>query len=171
MVAVEGLPVLPHQASELYAWLWWRSEEQSAVFDLGGDVGRVELWVDDRLAFRSPHENKVSAVMTGDDPANSLEARAALAGGKVLQEVRLHLRRDDREYTFSLKGPSMDLSRVRLPQQVTGGEEAVYDRMFLYEELCFVLAALVRAFAAERSGPSWDGETLPALRAWVMGRG
>ena len=36
--------------------------------------------------------------MTGDNPAATLEARAALAGGKILQEIRVGIRRDDREY-------------------------------------------------------------------------
>jgi hypothetical protein len=68
-------------------------------------VGAIHLWVDDRLAFRRPEDTKVTAVMTGENPAASLEARAALAGGKVLQEIRVGLRRDDREFFFTLKGP------------------------------------------------------------------
>ncbi len=165
-----GLPILPHLASELYAWLWWSSEVREGRFDLGEPMGWVELWVDERLAFRNPEETKLAAVLTGENPSDTLEARAALAGGKVLQELRLGLRRDDRDFRVTLKGAAVDLHRVSLPQVVGGdAEEALLDRMFLYEELDAILGGLVRVFVTERSGPDWDEVLLPELRAWVAG--
>ncbi len=167
----DGLPILPHLAGELYAWLWWSSEEHSAAFDLGDPVGRVDVWVDERLAFRNPNDTRIAAVMTGENPSASLEARAALAGGKVLQELRVGIRRDDREYIVTLKGPAMHLAAVKLPQVVTGGgEEALYDRMHLYEELSLVIAGLIGHYAELRVSAEWEGDILPRLRDWVMGR-
>ena len=166
----DGLPILPHLASEFYAWLWWSSEVQGAVFELADPLGQIELWVDERLAFRNPGDGKVTAVMTGEAPSTSLEARAALAGGKVLQDLRVGLRRDDREFTVTLKGPEMHLHGARLPQVVSEGEdEVLYDRMFLYDELTFVIAALYRQFATVRCESTWNDEVLPALRRWIGG--
>lgn len=166
----EGTPLAAHTAAEFYVWLWWASEQREGSFDLGDPIGRVELWVDERLSFRNPAEAKVSAVMTGENPSASLESRAALAGGKVLQDVRIAIKRDDREFSVTLKGPTMDLQRVKLPQQVDGaGEEALYDRMFLYEELTVILGTLFREFSAIRTSSRWPDELLPALKAWVAG--
>ena len=47
------------------------------------------------------------------------EARAALAGGKVLHEVRIGMRREDREFFVTLKGPAMHLTGLKLPVVVT----------------------------------------------------
>jgi len=166
----DGLPVLPHLAGEFYAWLWWASEVQGAVFVLADPVGQIELWVDERLAFRNADDTKVTAVMTGEAPSTSLEARAALAGGKVLNELRVGLRRDDREFTVTLKGPAMHLSGAKLPQVVSEGiDEVLYDRMFLYGELSMVLAALYKHFADKRVSSEWDAEVLPGLRRWIGG--
>mgnify|MGYP006928197029 CR=1 FL=1 len=168
----EGLPILPHLASEFYTWLWWSSEELSGVFDLADPVGRVDVWVDERLAFRNPNDTKITATMTGENPSSTLEARAALAGGKVLQELRVGVRRDDREFFTTLKGPAMHLSGLKLPQVVNeGGEEVLYDRMHLYEELCFILAGLVQQYADVRNGPHWDDSVFPRLRGWIIGEG
>lgn len=170
MSAEDQVPVLPHMAGEFYAWLWWKSEDNGGHFDLGDPIGRVDVWVDDRLAFRNPNDSKVAAVMTGEHPSTSLEAKAALAGGKVLQELRIAVKRDDREFSVTLKGPAIDLARVKLPQMVDGGgEEALYDRMFLYDELCGVLTGLLSSYARERTGPTWEDETLPAIRRWIGG--
>ncbi len=169
-MSTEGLPIVPHVAGEFYTWLWWRSEVDGAHFALPDPVGDVELWVDERLAFRNPDDTRVSAVMTGENPAATLEARAALAGGKVLQELRFGLRREDREYFATLKGPAMHLQATKLPQVVTdGGEEVLYERVHLYEELCFVLAGLFRAFCAVRTDSAWQDDVLPALHDWVLG--
>ena len=91
----EATPIPPHLAGELYLWLWWASEAWQGRFELDQPVGVVHIWVDDRLAFRRPDDTKISAVMTGENPASSLEARAALAGGKVLQDLKIGIRRDD----------------------------------------------------------------------------
>ncbi len=168
---VEGLPIVPHVAGEFYAWLWWASEQQRAEFELDDPVGRIELWVDERLAFRNPDDTKLTAVMTGDNPAATLEARAALAGGKVLQEIRVAIRRDEREFRLTLRGPSAHMTALKLPEVLTeGGEEVFYDRLHLYEEINFVVAGLFRAFARVRTGEQWASEVLPALQDWILGK-
>ena len=172
--AVEGLPIVPHLAGEFYTWLWWSSERRGSAFDLPAPVGAVDVWVDERLAFRPPEEAKLAAVLTGENPAATLEARAALAGGKVLQEIRVGVRREDREFFVTLKGPAMHLTALKLPQVVGqeggGSEEALFERVHLYDELCFVLAGLLREFARVRNGATWQDEVLPGLRDWILGR-
>ncbi len=169
-VANEGTPTPPHLAGEFYVWLWWASERQEGRFDLPEPLGRIELFVDERLAFRNPNDSKISAVMTGENPSTTLESRAALLGGKVLEDLRIRLRRDEREFLVTLKGPEMNIQRAKLPQAVDGGEEgALYDRMFLYEQLTDILGALFRQFTDLRAEGAWESDVLPALRAWVQG--
>ncbi len=172
----EGLPIVPHLAGEFYTWLWFTSEQHGAAFDLPAPVGAIDLWVDERLAFRAAEETKVVAVMTGENPAASLEARAALAGGKVLQEIRVGLRREDREFFFTLKGPAMHVTALKLPSVVSEGapgqgtEEALFERVHLYDEVCFVLTGLFRRFADVRASTEWQDTVLPALQQWILGR-
>jgi hypothetical protein len=163
----EGTP--PHVAAEFFLWLWYQSETGQGRVDLGETGGSVEFWVDDRIAFRAVGEDKVSAIMTGENPSLTPEARAALAGGKVLRDVRLALRREDREYTVTLKAPRIEIAAAKLPALVKSGDEAeiLYERMFLYEELHFMLGGLFRAFSDARCADDWQGRVLPDLRRWV----
>jgi hypothetical protein len=162
----------PHVASEFYLWLWYRSEIGRGHLDFEGEGGSVDFWVDDRISFRAVGEERVSAVLTGENPSTTLEARAALAGGKVLRDIKLALRRADREYTVTLKGSRVEIAAAKLPTLVKGGDvaEALYERMFLYEELNFVLAGLFRAFAEERAAEAWRDQTVPDLRRWAASR-
>lgn len=166
----EGTPVLPHLASEFLLWLWWLAAQTGCRAHLGDDLGAVDFWVDDRLAFRAPDEGRAAAVLTGENPAESLEARAAVAGGKVLRELRLCIRRDEREFAVTLKAPSLDMAQVSLPQVVAGkGEEALYDRMFLHEELHTLVSAFFLLFASQRASDDWAAAVAPSIRAWIAG--
>ena len=170
-MSIEATPIPAHTAGEFYLWLWWESEQRGGRFELADPAGMVHVWVDDRLAFRLPDDTKVTAVMTGENPSTSLEARAALAGGKVIQELRLGVRRDDREFFATLKGPAMHIGGLKLPQALSEGEdEAVFDRMFLYEEFVMVLKGLLAVFASRRTSDDWSRDIMPAMRAWLVGQ-
>jgi hypothetical protein len=168
----EATPMLPHLAAEFLLWLWWSAARSGCRADLGEELGPVDFWVDDRLAFRTPDEGRAAAVITGENPAESPEARAAIAGGKVLRELRLCLRRDEREFAVTLRAPALDLAQISLPQVVAGdGEEALYDRMFLYEELHSLIAAFFGLFAQVRVTPEWSEVVVPSIRGWVGTQG
>ena len=138
--------------------------------NLGGDAGVVDVWVDERLAFQAPGENKSRAVLTGENTASSPEALAALASGKVVREVQIHLRHGDHEFQVTLRGSQMDVAGLKLPPHASDGEEQLlYERMYLYEEFWHVVQALYRCFAEERTGERWVDEILPAMREWVGG--
>ena len=169
---VDPTPAYPHLTTEFFAWLWFASEREGGSLFLGdpdeGGFGAVDFWVDERLSFRYPDDEKVRAVLTGENAAATLEARAALLGGKVVRDLRLALRREEREYTVTLRGAHLDLQGAKLPPHAVDGEdELLYERMFLYEDLWHVLGALYRAFAEERTSVEWGTETLPAMRAWA----
>ena len=171
MSEAEATPIPAHLAGEFYLWLWWASEQQGGRFDLPDPAGTVHVWVDDRLAFRLPDDTKITAVMTGENPSTSLEARAALAGGKVIQELRVGIRRDDREFFATLKGPSMYVGGLKLPGVLSDTEEeALYCRMFLYEEFTLVVGQLFTRFAELRTSDAWRRDTFPAIRAWLLGQ-
>lgn len=161
-------PALPHLTTEFLQWLWWASERDEGRMDLGEEGGIVDVWVDQRLSFRGPGEDRARAVLTGENPSAALEARAALAGGKIVQDLQIGLRREGREYAAILRGPHLDVAAAKLPTECKGGEdEVLYERMFLYEDLFFVIRGLYRRFAAERTSPEWASVHLPAMRTWA----
>jgi len=164
-------PALPHLATEFFAWLWYASERDGGTFDLG-DGTVFTYWVDDRLSFRLPDEDRARAVLTGESAAATLEARAAIAGGKVVRDLRLALKRVEREYAVTLRGVHLDLQAAKLPTELKSGdqpEEVLLERMFLVDELWFLVGALYKRFAQERTSAEWDTLHLPAMRRWAAG--
>jgi hypothetical protein len=160
---------LPHLSTEFFTWLWWASEDGGGRIDVGGE--EIILWVDDRLAFRLPSEDAARMVMTGADTARAAEAKAALAAGKVIKELRLRLQWADREYGFTLKGPSLDVGALVLPPLPEEGDEQdrLWVRMESIEALWAVLGALYRKFSEIRISDEWPDDVVPAVHRWLAG--
>ncbi len=162
-------PILPHLSAEFFIWLWFASERDGGTMSLPEKVGVIDVWVDQRLSFRGLAEESSRAVVTGENTSSSLEARAALAAGKIVRDLQLHLRREEREYTVTLRGVGLDLASAKLPPHAGDGEDGLlYERMFLYEDIWYIIEGLYRRFARERTHESWP-QSLDAIRAWVAG--
>lgn len=166
--ADEGNPALPHLSVEFFVWIWFASERDGGTMALPENIGVIDVWVENRLSFRGLAEEKARAVVTGENASSSLEARAALAAGKVVKDIQLHLRREEREYSVTLRGVNLDISAKLPPHSGEGEDGLLYERMYLYEDLWFILEGLYQRFALERTHPSW-GATLGAIRGWVSG--
>jgi hypothetical protein len=159
---VEGCP--PHIPCEFYLWLWWRAREGRGSIDL--PEGKVEWWLDGRIDFRAPGEDKTVYSVGGDDPSASAVAMAALAHGGILKGIGLALRRDDREYTVRL-GAGLTQSALKLPSLVKGGDNAeqLYEAAFLFEEQSFLLRCLFAIWAQQRVAQGMQGQS--AIRRWL----
>jgi hypothetical protein len=160
---------LPHLATEFFTWLWWASEDGGGRLTIDGE--EIILWVDDRLAFRLPSEDASRAVLTGADTARAAEAKAALASGKVIKEVRLRVQWGDREYGVTLKGAGLDVGGLLLPALPDEGDEQdrLMARMEAIEALWAVLGAIYRRFAEVRTTDAWTEEVIPGVESWLAG--
>lgn len=148
-----GIP--NHVASEFFLWLWYRSSVEQGRVDLS--EGTVDFWVGDKILFSVPGDEKPAVTLTGEQASLSKEARVAIRSGKVIRTMQVCLRREEREYTATFKAPHLRISAAKLPSLVKGGDDAevLYERMFLYEELHFLLGRIFQAFAIERQEPDY----------------
>lgn len=145
-------------------WFWFASDRSACIFSL--PQGQIDAWVDSRIMLREKNGGANVAVLTGENPSGTREARAALVGGKVPTELRLGIRRDRLDYTATIRGAHLDLSSISLPG-VAGDtlDETLRVRALAYEELWGHLVALFRLYAIERLSDEWP-TTQKAMKAW-----
>jgi hypothetical protein len=165
------LPILPHLAPEFYSWVWFASESMGGMLSVVDDKGiDVEVWVEDRMSFRNPDSHTMRATVVGENAPQSPEARAALASGKILHDIQLHLKTEEREYSFMLKGLGMDISGLKLPPHSGDGFQALfYERVFFMQDAQRILKILYILFAKMRVSPQWDDIIVPAMKKWLLG--
>ena len=141
-------PTPPHLSHAFLVWIWKISTQSGTGFSTSS--GLISVWVDGRMGFRKPAGDKVTALLTSENCHASPEAFASLRAGDVLHELRISLKRDDREYGVTFVGTMLQRKGVFTPADWAGSPlEALYDSMLTIEELESVLRDLYRTFSAE----------------------
>lgn len=158
---------------EFLTWLWFRSEEGGGVLEAEGH-GPVTLWIEDRMLLGSLDTESKENILKDGDVSRSGEAATALQVGKKLQEARFGLIREDREFSFTLKGDTFDLASVKIPKVLTEeGDDwhaTALVRLGHIRECLDILDALFAEFARLRLSRAWADDALPAMVQWIRAK-
>ena len=153
---------------EFITWLWYREEAQAGIFDLGGDLGQIEVNFEDRLTMSSAALDEQEDSFKGGRPSSSIEAKMALRLGKLARQAKIRITQGEQEWLLTLKEAPLMMSAIKLPEIMTkGGQTQFFERMFLLEHLERLYKALFQTFLEERLSEQWAKEVLPKIRQWV----
>lgn len=162
-------PAAAFLGKEFLLWLWWRSESGYGNLELP-HYGSVDLWIDDRIQFRTGGDDPQTSDLKGGAPATSAEAKMALVSGKTVETASVGMRVKDREFYFSLRSDPVELAGLKVPGEVNDGvDERIFERMFLLEEATGIVDTLFFLFCEERLSADWNPKTLPSIRSWIAG--
>ena len=157
-----------HLAPEFMLWLWWRSERDQGVFDLGGELGVVEVWADDRMVLASDAVNAQTDTFAGGHPATSAEAREALRLGKMPRQFKFAVVRASQRWQATMKADDLALSGVVIPAALSREDDTALDeRMVLLATLCEMVDRLLVMFVEERTSAAWPGAH-EQIREWAL---
>ena len=86
--------------------------------------------------------------------------------------MHLAYRSGAQQWQFSLKGESLNISDLKLPE--TGAQEApedlegiVIERVHLAETVISLVNALFASFVKQRISAAWPNDCVPRIRKWV----
>ena len=154
--------------AEFITWLWFREEAQGGIFDLGGDLGQLELNFEDRLTMSSIALDEQEDSFKGGRPSSSIEAKMALRLGKLARQAKIRITQGEQEWVLTLREAPLMMSAIKLPEIMTkGGQTQFFERMFLLEHLERLYKALYHLFLEERLSERWRAEVLPEINRWV----
>jgi hypothetical protein len=154
-------------AAGFLGWLWGLTEaEDGSVLLEGGE--RVVLAIQNEVGLAMSDAAHDEVTVRLDQPGASDEARAGLRKGRIPTRLGMWLRREDREYAFTLTGSPFGLKAIKLPTQVKTGsvEEVWLDRAFCYEELVSILEELLLHYVEVCTDPV---EGAAAVARWAEG--
>jgi len=156
--------------NEFLAWLWFRSETDRGLFELG-DRGSAELWFDGKITLQSETEKGVETITCTGETPNMKEARFALAEGKRIIRAAVKLDIGDNRWSFILDSTWMNFKTFKSPKVIQDREEdadgVFYEKMFLVEEAVSVMDEMYYSFIKLRVSPEWETEEHPALVKWI----
>ena len=157
---------------EFLTWLWYTLEKDTRLLKrIDPDIAALEIG--NRMVFENRYrkDSQETVTIKGEE-ANMDEGLLALKKGAMVTEVNLVYRSGDQEWRFNLKGESLNLSSLRVPE--TGKietrediEGAVIEKTYLYEKIINLIIGLFNHFIKLRVSNEWSAKTVPAIRKWM----
>jgi hypothetical protein len=156
---------------EFLTWLWFSTEtETEHLKSLNPDM--TDLKIGNRIVLEN-HIKRTSETITikGDD-ADLEEGILSLNKGALVTELQLIYKSDNQEWLFTIKGESLSLFNLKLPQ--TGPIESkedmdgiVLEKIYLMEKLMRGMDKLYTEFVRLRVDQNWKETTVPKIKAWI----
>ena len=160
---------------EFLTWLWWKSEERGGSVELEGQGDIIVVFEKHMLLEYGEADYNERLVCSGLQ-TELKEARTGLRTGKKLEQARLQLIKDEKEYNLTLGASFFEFRNVRLPKTEGADsasensdaelEGAVLERIYLFEELVKIVNDLLRMYVEVRTSDNWP-EELARVRTWV----
>lgn len=157
--------------NQFLTWLWFMMEtDQAGLRNLIPDL--TALYVGSRMVLENTKSsNKETITIKGDD-ANLDEGRLALQKGALVTELHLSYKAAAQNWQFSIKGESLNISNLKLPE--TGPMEnpeeiegRVLEKIYLVEQVAKALTLLFTCFIKLRLSNDWPNKVKHEMRKWA----
>ena len=157
--------------NEFLTWLWFMIEtDQNRLRRY--DPLLVSLNIGSRLVLENTRNNAKETITIKGEDANLEEGLLALKKGAVVTEIHLSYKAGAQHWQFSLKGESLNISNLKLPE--TGPVEttedlegAVIEKTYLAETVIGLVNNLFSHFIKLRVSNKWRNQTVPRIRKWA----
>jgi hypothetical protein len=153
---------------DFLTWLWFRTETEGPVFDLG-DLGEVEVLIEDDLMLEGEQGIARRSSVKSGLPTHSAEAKAALSVGKKLCRCRWGITQGDDVWMGQFDARAFVTRSLKIPTGTAYQQGGILEsRMGLVERYWALKSALFGAFLKERTG-AWDS-TVQEMKKWIAAK-
>lgn len=157
--------------NEFLTWLWFVIEtDPKQLHRLDADL--VSITIGNRMVLENTRSNAKETITIKGDNAGMEEGRLAVKKGAVVAEIHLSYKTGAQHFEFNLKGESLNISNLKLPE--TGPVETpedlegvVLEKIFLIEKVVGMVNRLFAHFIHLRLSNTWDRQTTSKIRKWA----
>jgi hypothetical protein len=157
--------------NEFLTWLWFMIEtDQNRLRRYDPDL--VSLSIGSRLVLENTRNNAKETITIKGKDADWEEGLLSLKKGAVVTEIHLSYKSGAQHWQFSLKGESLNVSNLKLPE--TGPVEtpedlegAVIEKAYLMEKVIGLVNNLFSHFVKLRVSDEWRNQTVSRIRKWA----
>jgi hypothetical protein len=156
---------------EFLTWLWFIIENDRPYLKTVS-TGPSSLAIGNRIVLENRQHQALESITIKGDDADFEEGVMALRKGAVVTEMNLCFKSDDREWRFTVKGESLNISGFKTPfsapiETMEEIEGAVLEKAFLYDQALQLVDKLFNNFIKLRVSPDWQNKTVPGIRKWM----
>lgn len=158
--------------NEFLTWIWFCIENNPALIQQC-DPDLVSLDVGNRMVLENRLANGVETISIKGDAAGLEEALVSLKKGAMITEISLIYKSGGAQWYFGLKGESLGITGLKLPEtKILETEEEreglVLEKIYLYEKIFEFIRNLFRVFIKRRLSDHWGHDTLAEMKKWLQ---
>jgi hypothetical protein len=156
---------------EFLTWLWFVIEQDPSIFkDLNPDL--TSFKIGHRIVLEKRRKESVERITIKGENAHFEEGMLALKKGALVAELNLVCRTTEEKWQFTLKGESLNLSgfktpKIAPPESPDDLEDAVLEKVFLYDKILQFLEKLYKHFIKLRTSDNWQNRIVPLIKKWM----
>jgi hypothetical protein len=157
--------------NEFLTWLWFVVDTNQSYFKKV-DESITSLYLGNRIVLENNINDAREIITIKGDDAGLEEGLLSLRKGAVVIEMNLSYKTENQDWTFTLKGESLSISGLKVPD--TGPVETqadiegmVLEKSYLYEKAIVLVNRLFNNFINLRSDAEWGEKTVPDVKKWI----
>jgi hypothetical protein len=151
---------------EFLTWLWFVTESQNHLLNIK-PYGEIRLFVDDKLVLVSQGGSAVENTLKGGSPAFATEAKISLQSGKLVQEARFVLQKEDKFWSWTIRADDLSFRALKLPaMQEPDPSSHLAERIRSTQLLVNIVQSLFSEFMALRTQSSFSSE-IQKMSHWL----
>jgi len=157
--------------NEFLTWLWFVVEnDRERLNKIEKDL--VYLNIGNRIVLENKINNAVETITILGDDAGLEEGILSLGKGAVVTEINLLYKSGDNEWRFTIKGESMNISNLKIPETAVVEssediESMVLEKAYLYEKVTILIDNLFKEFIKLRLSGKWNESVVQKIRRWI----
>jgi hypothetical protein len=157
--------------NEFLTWLWFVIENDMDTLSQC-DPDFVDLDVGNRMVLENRLANGKETLTIKGDAAGLEEAVLALNKGALITDLQLLYKSGPLQWSFSIKGESLSLSGMKLPESgpIESSDDVegiILEKIYLYDKPLDFLDNLYKTFIKLRLSDAWPNTITPALKKWL----
>jgi hypothetical protein len=157
---------------EFLTWMWYLIEHDPAQLNIVIQENII-FTIGNRIVLQNAVHDAVETITIKGDDAGLEEGVLALKKGALVTEIHLRVTEAENEWQLTLKGESLNISNLRLPEtgqieKMDDKEGAVLEKCFLYEKIMGWMDAVYAFFIKNRLSPEWKDKVVPQIKKWIQ---
>ena len=157
---------------EFLTWMWYVIEHDPAQLNHVIQEN-INFTIGNRIMLQNAVHDAIETITIKGDDAGLEEGVLALKKGALVTEIHLRVTEEENEWQLTLKGESLNISNLRLPEtgQIENKDDmegAVLEKFFLYEKIMGWMDAVYVFFIKIRLSPEWNDKVVPQIKKWIL---
>ncbi len=158
--------------NDFLTWIWYAVENSIDIKDLTGfDCTSLTLYIGNGIVLENIQNRIREKITIKGDEIGLEEGKTALRKGAFVTDINLLLKIDDHEFSFTVKGESINITSLKTASFKSGKtddiEASVLDKAFLFEKLFAFIDTFFNTYIGLRSSEKWENTDKVRLDKWI----